>query len=132
MTKKELFIDYVSKLMEKDKEEHTFYNSYSEEQIEQIKSYFDALKIESSKKKKNKFTDNGKLILKHLQERSTDVVGDSAFISTAKEIAEEIGISSRSVSGSMRSLVSEGYVDKVGKDPVVYELTSKGKEVVIE
>lgn len=132
MTKKELFIDYVTKLMNEDKEAQRFWIYYSDEQMEQIESYFNALKVESSRKKKEGFTDNGKLILKHLQERSADVVGDASFISTAKEIANEIGISSRSVSGSMRSLVAEGYVEKVGKDPVVYELTNKGKEAIID
>ena len=45
----------------------------------------------------------------------------------AKDIGEDLGISGRSVSGSIRALVAGGYVEKLGKDPVVYGLTELGK-----
>ena len=44
----------------------------------------------------------------------------------AKDVAEGLFISSRAVSGAMRKLVTDGYVEKVGQDPVVYTLTEKG------
>jgi large conductance mechanosensitive channel protein len=50
----------------------------------------------------------------------------------AKEIAEGMFISSRAVSGSMRKLVSDGYVEKIGADPVMYLITEKGKNINIE
>ena len=44
---------------------------------------------------------------------------------SAKEIAEGMGLTSRSVSGSLRALVTSGYVSKDGKDPVKYSLIKK-------
>ena len=50
----------------------------------------------------------------------------------AKEIAEGMFMGSRAVSGAMRKLVADGFVDKVGQDPVMYILTEKGKNIKIE
>jgi predicted transcriptional regulator len=50
----------------------------------------------------------------------------------SKDIAEQLGLASRSVSGTMRKLVNDGFCDKIGKDPIVYTLTEKGKNFVIE
>ena len=71
------------------------------------------------------FTDNGKLILKYLQD-NPDV---SMF--KAKDVGEGLYISSRAVSGAMRKLVTDGYVEKIGQNPVVYALTEKGKNIEI-
>ncbi len=43
---------------------------------------------------------------------------------TSAAIATEMGISGKSVGGSMRSLVSKGYVTKLAGTPVVYQLTN--------
>ena len=48
-------------------------------------------------------------------------------IFTSREAAEALFTSGRSIAGSMRKLVNDGYVDKVGKDPVQYSLTDAGK-----
>ena len=45
----------------------------------------------------------------------------------AKDIADGMVISSRKVSGAIRKLVSDGFVDKYGQNPVIYSLTEKGK-----
>ena len=45
----------------------------------------------------------------------------------AKDVADQIGISSRGVSGAFRKLVNDGFCEKIGKDPVIYSLTEKGK-----
>ena len=50
----------------------------------------------------------------------------------ARDIAENMGLTSKGVSGAMRKLVTDGYVEKVGKDPVVYMITEKGKSVKFE
>jgi Mn-dependent DtxR family transcriptional regulator len=50
----------------------------------------------------------------------------------AKDIAEGIFVSSRSVSGAIRKLVTDGFVEKTGQDPIIYSLTTAGKEVTIE
>ena len=73
------------------------------------------------------FTDNGKLIMKYLQE-----LPEGTPMMKAKDIAEGMFISSRSVSGAMRKLVADGFVEKVGQDPTMYSITEKGKNISIE
>lgn len=68
-----------------------------------------------------KMTKNGAVVLKFLQGRP-----DDSF--TAKSLGEEMGSNSRSVSGAMRKLVSDGYVDKVGANPTSYKITQSGIE----
>ena len=70
-------------------------------------------------------TDGGKKILKYMQECGIPAL-------KAKDIAEGLFISSRGVSGSLRKLVTDGFCEKVGQDPVVYTLTEKGKNFVID
>ena len=50
----------------------------------------------------------------------------------ARDIAEALFIAPKSVSGAMRKLVTDGYVEKVGKDPIMYSITEKGKNVDFE
>jgi DNA-binding MarR family transcriptional regulator len=88
------------------------------------REYWETLTIE---KEKPEFTDNGKLILKYLQETASDKPQQKA-----KDIADGLFITSRRVSGAVRKLVTDGYVEKVSKDPVVYALTEKGKNKIIE
>ena len=106
MSKKEIFIEEVEKFIEKCSDE--------------AKEYFEELKTQ---KTKEGITDKGKAILKIMQEKY-DLVNN---IFKAKDIGEDLGISGRSVSGSIRALVAGGYVEKLGKDPVVYGLTESGK-----
>ena len=88
-----------------------------------IKAYLDILN--DSKEEKPELTDNGKLILKYLQEH--------ADIKTwkAKDLADSMGISSRSTSGAFRKLVNDGFCERLSKDPVIYSLTEKGKNFII-
>lgn len=72
------------------------------------------------------FTDNGKLILKFLQEHQDTPMWK------ARDIAEGLFISSRAVSGAMRKLVTDGFVEKVGQDPTIYSLTDSGKTITVE
>lgn len=74
---------------------------------------------------KPKFTENGKLVLKYMQE-SKELYSN---LFKAKDIGEGMGISSRTASGAMRKLVTDGYVEKIGENPVVYALTNKGIDV---
>ena len=46
--------------------------------------------------------------------------------------AEGLFVSSRTVSGAMLKLVTDGYVEKVGQEPVVYAITEKGKNITID
>ena len=118
MSKKSEFINYVKALI-----------SGQEEPIEPNEdalAYWEAL-CGGNTEYKPTFTDNGKLIMKYLQE-----LPEGAPMMKAKEIAEGMFISSRAVSGAMRKLVTDGFVEKVGQDPVMYSLTEKGKNYNIE
>ena len=109
MSNKKDFIEYVSKAIE----------NYSEEMPDNVKTYWELFTAEKVVEKPP-FTDNGKLILGYLQEHSEDIL-------KAKSIGEGLNISSRTVSGAIRKLVTDGYVTKVSEDPVVYQITEKGK-----
>lgn len=92
-------------------------------------AYFEAFKSSiDTKGDKPKFTDNGKLILQYMR----DNVDATQNMFKAREVAEGIFISSKSVSGSMRKLVNDGFVEKIGQDPIIYAVTDLGKEVEIE
>ena len=108
---KEKFIKNIETLIEKYPDE------FSEESI----SYFNALKDVSTEKET--LTEKGKDILRAMRELDKMV--------KAKDIADFMGVSSRGVSGSMRKLCNDGYVEKIGKDPIIYALTDLGKEIEI-
>ena len=90
-------------------------------------AYFETLKVEKTKEKVA-FTDNGKLILQYM----IDNVEQYSNLFKARDIADGTFISSRSVSGSMRKLITDGYVEKMGAEPIVYSLTDLGKSVKFE
>ena len=114
MTKKEEFVKYVEDLMSG--------NLY--EMSENVRFYWDTFK-DIVEEDKPMFTDNGKLMLQHMQDNQTTAMWK------ARDIAEGLFISSRAVSGAIRKLVTDGFVEKVGQDPVIYSLTEKGKTVEI-
>ena len=64
------------------------------------------------------FTEKGIAIIKEMRE-----VND--WIS-AKSLGERMDISGRSVSGTMRKLVTDGYVEKQAGNPASYKITDKG------
>ena len=81
--------------------------------------------LKEVKDEKPVLTDNGKLILKYMQEHQ------DVRCWKAKDLAEQMGISSRGASGTLRKLVNDGFCEKLGQDPVIYSLTEKGKNYVI-
>ena len=89
-----------------------------------VQAYIDAM-ADNKNINKPAFTENGKNILQYLQS-----VPSAMY--KAKDIAEGMLISSKAVSGAMRKLVTDGYVEKVGNSPVVYMITQKGKEYIFE
>lgn len=111
-TKKERFIEEISELIKCEPD------LLSAEAV----AYFEALKTEPAKKSVE-ITENGAKILKFMQENWEK--HNNIFKATT--IAEGLFTNGKSVSGSMRKLVSDGYVDKLGKDPVIYAITEKGK-----
>ena len=116
MTKKEEFIKFVEDLMDE--------NGHSFEMSENVRLYWEAFKGKAEEDKPI-FTDNGKLIMKFLQENAGTPMWK------ARDVAEGLFISSRAVGGAMRKLVSDGFIEKVGQDPVIYSLTEKGKSIEI-
>ena len=116
MSKKQTFINEVQNMIDE-----LNYEWKSDE----AKSYWTAF-ISQKEVEKPEFTDNGKLILQYMQENTTD-----GEMFTAKSIGEGLLCSSRTVSGAIRKLVTDGYVEKVGQDPVVYTLTENGKNKTI-
>lgn len=113
MSKKAEFIKYVEA------------NVNWENATEDVVNYWTAFKGKEDAEKPL-FTDNGKLILKYMQDHVTDMP-----MGKAKDIGEGLFISSRAVSGAIRKLVSDGFVEKIGQDPVVYALTEEGKNIEI-
>ena len=89
---------------------------------ENIKVYIETL--QNNNIEKPEITDNGKVILDYLQK-------NPASSWKARDIAEGLFISSRSVSGTLRGLVNSGFMEKIGESPVVYILTEKGKNYQI-
>ena len=75
---------------------------------------------EQQNMEKPMFTESGLAILEYLQ--SCDATSWKA-----KDIADGMVISSRKISGAIRKLVTDGFVDKYGQNPVIYSLTEKGK-----
>ena len=88
---------------------------------EDAKNYFDAL-CASVDHSKPQFPENGRMILQFIQENKDTY--NNLF--NAKSIGEGLNITSRTASGAMRKLVTDGYLEKVGANPVIYSLTEKG------
>ena len=114
MTKKECFIDEVTKMLEDSPEKY-----FSPDALD----FWNALLV-AGDTSKPRFTENGKLVLQYMKDNK-DAYNN---LFKAKDIGEGLGISSRTASGAMRKLVTDGYVEKVGQDPIVYAITAVGIE----
>ena len=112
MSKKQEFIEYVK--------EGVDWTDASEN----VKIYWEAF-ISKEEKEKPMFTDNGKLILQFLRDNPDTTTWK------ARDIAEGLFITSRTVSGAIRKLCTDGFVEKVSQDPVIYTITELGKTVEI-
>lgn len=94
------------------------------EMTDNVKLYVESLRnIQSIEKPV--LTENGTNILQYMQATEQKML-------KAKDIAEGLFISSRVVSGAIRKLVSDGFVEKVGTEPVIYTLTDYGNDYKIE
>lgn len=124
MTKKEAFIKIVEYLF--DDQDVRLANIYTEE-WPLANEFFNELK-EGKVKNSSVMTENGKKVLSWMQENMENM----SNVFTSKEVAEALFTSGRSIAGSMRKLVADGYVEKIGKNPVQYALTDKGKNYQFE
>lgn len=93
---------------------------------EEAEAYFNQLKARKQKEKPE-LSEKAVAVLTAMQEEP-----DKAY--TAADLVEITGISSgRSVSGTVRGLVTKELAEKVeGSDPVAYILTEAGKAKVVE
>ena len=122
MTKKEAFIDLVNYFFEDN--DVRFEN---DEKFQLAKEFFEDFK-NNKIKNSSAMTENGTKLLSWMQEN----VEKMSNMFTSKEAAEALFTSGRSIAGSMRKLVADGYVEKTGKDPVKYSLTEAGKSYQLE
>ena len=110
---KQEFIEFLESLMNAAPE------VVKEKMTDGIKQYIEILK-EQKNEVKPILTDKGIMILKYLQE--------SQIISfKATDVGEAIGMTGRQVAGSLRKMITDGFCEKVGENPIVYALTEKGK-----
>ena len=116
MTNKEIFIAEIEELLRRD--------PYC--LAPEAMQYFETLKA-TPEKEKPPFTENGAKILTWMQE-NYDRYNN---ILKAKEIGEGLFCSSRTVSGAIRKLITDGYVSKTAGTPICYSLTEVGKTVEV-
>jgi DNA-binding MarR family transcriptional regulator len=109
---KQEFIEFLDALMRAAPE------VVEEKGSETIMAYIEAMR--ENTKKQESLTENGARVLAFLQ------TADSLTFK-AKDIGEALGVASRTVSGALRKLVNDGFVDKMGENPTIYSLTEKGK-----
>jgi hypothetical protein len=117
MTNKEIFIKEIENTL------HDCPDFFSEEAL----AYFQTLK-NTAEKEKPMFTENGAKVLQYMK----DNYQSCNNIFKAKEVAEGLFLpSSRSASGAMRKLITDGYVDKIEGQPICYSLTELGMTCII-
>ena len=118
MTDREFFI----------KEVDTLLDAVPDAFCEEAKRFYESWKNEVPASNAKPITENGIKILGFMQENYPQY--NNVF--KAKEIGEGLFMSGRSVSGSMKKLVADGFVEKLGKDPVTYAITDLGKSWSID
>lgn len=119
MNKCEQFLNFFDYLVEQSK--------ISKDVIpKEIMEYYNVLKEQQvSQKEKPILTEIGTQVLQYLQINEVQSA-------KARDIADGMNMSSKKISGSMRKLVTDGFVEKIGANPVVYALTDKGKNFNIQ
>ena len=121
MTDKESFLDYVGRIIEEFDKDIT-----KTVHGDQVRRYWKVL-LDGEETDK-KVTENGQKILIFMQENEEAMNN----IFTSKEIAEALFVSGRSISGSMRKLFGDGYINKEGNNPVKYSLTDLGRNLSLK
>ena len=91
----------------------------------EAQEYFNSLKVSAEKPL---ITEKGIEILQAMQNEMD--IHNNLF--KASDIGEIIGKPAKAVSGSLRKLVTDGFVEKIGEKPIVYALTEKGKTFEVE
>ena len=118
MTKREKFIEFVEHMMT----QMNFSANELEEHKEAI-DFFASLKATTAEQEKPLFTEKGKIIFQFMKDNKETY--NNMF--KAKDIGEKLAISSRGAAATIRKLITDGYVEKFGDEPVVYSLTTLGE-----
>lgn len=84
-------------------------------------TYFNELK--EGKASMGGMTETGEKVLNFMLENEKTY----SNVFSAKGIGEGLFVSSRVVSGALRKLVTDGYVEKTGQNPVSYSLTDAAR-----
>ena len=116
MTNKEMFIQEVEELIRAEQDIFS----------DGARAYFEQLKA-TPEKEKAPFTESGAKVLIWMQENYESYNN----ILKAKEIGDGLFCSSRTVSGAMRKLITDGYVSKTEGTPTCYSLTELGMTVEV-
>lgn len=117
--KSQKFLEYFDGLLKKAGEEF-------EVLPQDVRDFYMVLQnSQDNESEKPVFTPTGLLVLEFLQQSEL-----RSF--KAKDIAEGAMLPSRTVSGAMRKLCNDGFVEKYGENPVNYMISTKGKEINIE
>lgn len=124
MTKKDAFITIVKKEIF---DNPAIYAENYPKLYEDAKIYFDVL-AGTGDTEKSKFTSIGKQVLIFMRENKE--IYNNLF--TCKAMSEGLSIASRSISGGCRKLVNDGYLEKMGENPVVYSLTEAGETTELD
>ena len=114
MTNREQFIFEIEQMLKQ-----------SEFLSDKALTYFEELK--NGKASKGGLTEKGREILEWLDEPERR----SNYFS-AKLIGEGLFTSSRVVSGAAQKLITDGYLEKEGKNPVTYSITNDGHNILLE
>lgn len=114
MTTKENFIAEIEKLLET--------NTINEDAM----NYFAEFK-NGTVKNSSVITEKGIAILEYLQSQ------DPNYTFSAKMLAEVLDMSSRSISGTMRKLTTDGFVEKTSTlSPITYQITELGQNFKLD
>ena len=109
MTAKENFISEIEKLLKT--------NTINEDAM----NYFTEFK-NGTVKNSSVITEKGAAVLEYLQGQNDD------YIFSAKMLSEALDMNTRSISGTMRKLAADGYVEKMSTlSPITYKITELGK-----
>ena len=109
MTAKENFIAEIENLLKK--------NTINEDAM----NYFNEFK-NGTVKNSSVITEKGAMILRYLQNQPS-----TNYAFSAKMIAEALDLNTRSVSGAMKKLLNDGYVEKLTSvSPITYQITDAG------
>lgn len=122
MSKRDAFIQVIETVLNKPEIIDSFPQEIWTKAIDFWKEFLDNKPKESGAD----VTENGIKILRWMSANKESL----SNVFTSREVAEGLFTSGRSVSGAMRKLTSDGYVQKVGQNPVQYSLTEQGEQFV--